>query len=102
MRSLSRRLQRLESISIGREDWRFADRGRFISRAVLEHLSTDQLRCLIEVHKAVQQGRELTSQELAAVNTLNTATEEECRKAGASIAEFNRYHRSAGGRGRPS
>jgi hypothetical protein len=55
----------------------------------------EELRCLIEVHKAVEQGRELTSEELAAVNALNTATEEECRKAGITRAEFKRNSRAA-------
>jgi hypothetical protein len=37
---------------------------------------------------------------LAALNALKTATEEECRKARITIAEFNRYSRAAT-QGRP-
>jgi hypothetical protein len=72
-----------------------AERCRFVQQQANQRLSTDQLRCLIEVYGAVRQGRPLTSEELAAVNALNTATEEECRKAGIALAEFKRNSRAA-------
>jgi hypothetical protein len=94
MTSLSRRLQCLEA-GCRQNDGFAADRCRFIRKAAFQHLSTDQLRCLIEVLKAVPQGRPMTSEEVAAANALNTATEEECQKAGITIAEFKRHCRQA-------
>jgi len=94
MTPLSRRLARLEA-GCRQNDGFAADRWRFVRQNALHHLSVDELRCLIEVHQAVLQGRELTSEELAAVNALNTATDEECRKAGITLAEFKRNSRAA-------
>jgi len=99
MTSLSRRLQRLEA-GYRQNDGFAADRCRFIQREAIHHLSDDELRCLIGAKEAQQGGRAWTSQELAALNALKTATEEECRKARITIAEFNRYSRAAT-QGRP-
>jgi len=90
MTSLSRRLQRLES-GYRQNDGLASDRRRFIQQRALQHLTTDQLRCLIELKKTPPQGRPLTSEELAALNALNTAVDLECQKAGVSQAEFKRY-----------
>ena len=94
MTSLSRRLQRLES-GYRQNDGNAAGRRRLIQRQALQHLTTDQLRCLIELKKTPPQGRPLTSEELATLNALKTATELECKKASIPIAEFNRYCRQA-------
>ena len=68
--SLGRRLQRLE-----------ANR-RFIQQEAFQHLSGHELRFLIDATKALQQGRELTSQEAAAAEAFAAALEQECQKAG--------------------
>jgi hypothetical protein len=91
MTSLSRRLQRLES-GYRQNDGLASDRRRLIQRQALQHLTTDQLRCLIELKKTPPQGRPLTSEELAVLNALNTAVDLKCQKAGVSQAEFKRYH----------
>src|ERR1700690_3186903 len=91
MTSLGRRLQRLEA-GCQQRDEMVADRCRPIQRRALQHLTTDQLRCLIELKKTPPQGRPLTSDELAVLNALNTAVDLECQKAGVSQAEFKRYH----------
>jgi hypothetical protein len=41
------------------------------------------------------QHRPLTSEEGAVVRAFDTATKEECRKAGITVAEFLRYRRQA-------
>ena len=91
MTSLSRRLERLE---VGcRENDRFAaDRCRPISSRAFKHLTYDQLKCLQASITSYQQGRPLTSEELAMLNALNTAVDLECQKAGVSQAGFKRYH----------
>jgi hypothetical protein len=94
MTSLSRRLQRLET-GYRQSDGLASDRCHFIQREAIRHLSDDELRCLIGAKETQQEGRAWTSQELAALNALKTATEEECRKAQITIAEFNRYSRAA-------
>jgi hypothetical protein len=91
MTSLSRRLQRLEA-GCRQNAPVAADRRRFIQQRALQHLTTDQLRCLIELKKTPPQGYPLTSEELAALNAHNTAVDLECQKAGVSQAEFKRYH----------
>ena len=92
MTSLGRRLQRLEAGC--RQSFEIApDRCRLIKQQALQHLTTDQLRCLIELKKTPPQGRPLTSEELAALNALNTAVDLECQKAGIPIAEFKRHCR---------
>ena len=91
MTSLGRRLQRLEAG--WRQSFQIApDRCRLIKQQALHHLTTDHLRCLIELKKTPPQGRPLTSEELAALNALNTAMDLECQKTGVSQAEFKRYH----------
>ena len=89
MLTLKRRLQRLEAIG-PREPELAAARRSFITRAAVEHLSTDELRAALGASAALQEGREPTSQELAAANALQTATELECRRAGLTLVEFNR------------
>jgi hypothetical protein len=91
MTSLSRRLQRLEA-GCRQNAPVAADRRRFIQQQALQHLTTDQLRFLIELKKAPPRGRQLTSEELAMLNALNTAVDLECQKAGVSQAGFKRYH----------
>ena len=92
MTSLSRRLGRLEAGS-RESDGIAADRCRCVRRNALAHLTADELRCLIEAHEALQEGREWTSHELAAANALSTAVALECQKADMTRAEFNRYNR---------
>jgi DNA-binding transcriptional regulator YdaS (Cro superfamily) len=87
--TLKRRLQRLEAIG-QRERELATERCRFITRATIHHLSTDELRSALGAGTALQEGREPTSQELAAANALKTATEVECRHAGMNLSEFNR------------
>jgi hypothetical protein len=77
MPSLNRRLQRLEA-SVQRENELAPDRCRSITRAAVQHLSTDELRSALGAKAALQEGREPTSRELAAVRALTTATEVEC------------------------
>src|ERR1019366_7529277 len=77
MTSLSRRLQRLES-GYRQNDGLASDRRRLIQRQALRHLTTDQLRCLIELKKAPPRGRQLTSEEAAAAEAFNSAVEAEC------------------------
>lgn len=89
MPSLSRRVQHLEA-SVQRENELAPDRCRFITRAAVQHLSTDELRSALGANAALQEGREPTSQELAGANALMTATEVECRRVGMTLAEFNR------------
>ena len=91
-RPLLTRLERLES-GYRQNDGLASDRRRLIQRQALRHLTTDQLRCLIELKKTPPQGRPLTSEELAALNALKTATELECKKTGIPIAEFKRHCR---------
>jgi len=92
MTSLSRRLQRLES-GYRQNDGLASDRRRPIQQQALQHLTTDQLRCLIDLKKNPPQGRPLTSEEVAALKALNTAVDLECQKAGIPIAEFKRHCR---------
>jgi Lon protease-like protein len=99
MISLSRRLQRLEADRQQNAPVA-ADRRRCIQQRAIRRLTTEELRCLIEVKKALPEGRAWTSQELAALNALKTATEEECRKARITVAEFNRYSSAATPAGR--
>src|ERR1022692_2152129 len=88
MTSLSRRLQRLES-GYRQNDGLASDRRRLIQRQALRHLTTDQLRCLIELKKAPR-SRQLTSEEAAAAEAFSSAVAAECQKAGfKSLAEFN-------------
>jgi hypothetical protein len=95
MTSLGRRLQRLEAGC--RQSFEIApDHCRLIKQQALQHLTTDQLRCLIELKKAPPRGRQLTSEEAAAAEAFNSAVAAECQKAGfKSLAEFNRYCRHA-------
>jgi hypothetical protein len=76
--TLKRRLQRLEAIG-QRESELAPDRCRFITRAAVQHLSTDELRSAVGANEAQREGREPTSQEFAAANALKTATEVECQ-----------------------
>jgi hypothetical protein len=94
MPSLISRLQRLEAIG-QRENELAPERCRFIGRAALQHLSTEHLRWLSEAKKTGLEGRPLTSQDLAAAEALQTAIGAECRKAGITLAEFNRYRAAA-------
>jgi hypothetical protein len=56
MTSLSRRLERLEAGC--RQSFEIApDRCRLIKQQALQHLTTDQLRCLIDLKKTPPQGR---------------------------------------------
>src|ERR1022692_3889666 len=94
MTSLSRRLERLEAGC--RQSFEIApDRCRLIKQQALQHLTTDQLRCLIDLKKTPPQGRPLTSEESAVVIAFDTAAQVECRKAGITRAEFVRYNRQA-------
>ena len=86
--TLKRRLQRLEAIG-PREPELAAARRSFITRAAVEHLSTDELRSALGANEALREGREPTSQGLAAASALKTATEVECRRAGMTLAKFN-------------
>src|SRR5580658_8780051 len=88
--TLKRRLQQLETIGPGESELAPA-RCRFITRAAVQHLSTDELRSALGASEALREGREPTSQGLAAANALETATEVECRRAGMTLAEFNRH-----------
>src|ERR1035438_989562 len=81
MTSLSRRLQRLES-GYRQNDGLASDRRRPIQRRALQHLTTDQLRCLIELKKTPPQGRPLTSEELAALNALKTDRQSDASRRG--------------------
>jgi hypothetical protein len=83
-------LQRLEAIG-PRESELAPARFRFITRAAVQHLSTDELRSALGANEALREGREPTSQELGAASALKTATEVECRRAGMTLAEFNRH-----------
>jgi hypothetical protein len=97
MPSLSKRLERLEA-SVQRDNEFASDRCRLITRAAVQHLSTDELRSALGANAARQEGREPTSQELAAAKALQVATEVECRRAGMTIAGFNRHLAAAGTR----
>lgn len=90
MISLSRRLQRLEAGC--RQN--VADRRRIIQQESFKHLSIDQKKCLLAAMTSYQH-RPLTSEEGAVVRAFDTATKEECRKAGITVAEFLRYRRQA-------
>src|ERR1039457_7117213 len=96
MTSLSRRLQRLES-GFRQNDGLASDRRRLIQQQALQHLTTDQLRCLIELKKAPPRGRQLTSEEAAVVIAFDAAAREKCGKAGITRGESGRY----GGPGEP-
>ena len=91
MPSLSRRLQRLEA-NCREDDAVVADRCQLVWPSALEHLTVGELRGLLEAYDALQEGREYTSQGLAALHALNTAMNLECQKAGVSRAKFDRYH----------
>jgi hypothetical protein len=94
MTSLGRRLQRLEAGC--RQSSEIApDRCRLIKQQALQHLTTDQLRCLIELKKTPPQGRPLTSDELAALKALNTSVGLECQRVGLDPTQFKRYSRQA-------
>jgi hypothetical protein len=98
--TLKRRLQRLEAIGPRESELALARR-RFITRAAVQHLSTDELRSALSANAALREGQEPTSQELAAASALKTATEVECRRGGMTLAEFNR-NLAAGGSARRS
>ena len=87
MRSLSRRLWRLEA-GCRQNDALAADRRRFIQQATFKHLSLGQKKCLLAAIASYRQGRPLTSQEFAVVSAFDTATKEECRKAGMALADY--------------
>jgi DNA-binding GntR family transcriptional regulator len=96
--SISRRLKRLEGNyqSVNRLAGEHArNLGPAIWKRVVQHLSDDELRLLQDVAEAMQQGsfkeQMLATDEWAALNTAyNAALNEECRKAGASSADFRR------------
>jgi hypothetical protein len=92
MTSLGRRLRRLEANCL-QNDGNADGRRSMIQRQALQHLSQDELRCLIELKKAPPRDRQLTSEEVSTLNALKTAVELECKKAGIPIAEFNRHCR---------
>src|ERR1017187_7755283 len=78
MTSLGRRLQRLEAGC--RQSFEIApDHCRLIKQQALQHLTTDQLRCLIELKKAPPRGRQLTSEEAELSLAFDAAAREECR-----------------------
>src|ERR1039457_3274338 len=94
MTSLSRRLEGL--VAGSRQSFEIApDRCRLSKQQALQHLTTDQLRCLIDLNKTPPQGRPLTSEESDVVIAFDTAAQMECRKAGITRAEFVRYNRQA-------
>jgi hypothetical protein len=84
MRSLSRRLERLE-VSC-REDYGPARSPMaFINRQAFTFMSYEELKALESACNAVQEGRTLTGQELAAVEALDNATAKELEKAGSRL-----------------
>src|ERR1039458_2998390 len=90
MISLSRSLKRLEAGCRQNVD----DRCRIIQQESFKHLSIDQKKCLLAAMTSYQH-RPLTSEEGAVVRAFDTATKEEGRKAGITVAEFLRYRRQA-------
>src|ERR1039457_4822502 len=86
MTSLSRRLERLEADCRQKT----ADRYRIIQQAINKHLSIDQKKCLLAAMTSYQH-RPWTSEESAVVIAFDTAAQEECRRAGITIAQFKRY-----------
>lgn len=90
MTSLTRRLGRLEA-GCRQNDEIVADRCRIVRQETYKHLSFDQKKCLLAAITSYQQGRPLTCEEAAVVSAFDTATQEECRKAGISLAEYKRY-----------
>ena len=94
MTSLSRRLQRQET-GCRESDRLAADRCRPISSRAFKHLSYDQLKCLQTALISYQQGRPLTSEASAVVIAFDAAAKEECRKAGITLAEYQRYCQAA-------
>lgn len=92
MTSLGRRLQRLEAG--GRQsDEMAADHRRFIQQEAIHQMSDDELRLVVEIAKAQQEGRALTSQEMAAgQQAWASALEKVCQKLGfKSLAALNKY-----------
>jgi hypothetical protein len=97
MASLNRRLKHLEAHyqvvrRVAGEHARNLESG--IKRRVLEHLSSDELRLLLDVARARQQGslkeEMLTAAQIAALKKYGAAFDEECRKAGfASATDFS-------------
>ena len=94
MTTLTRRLGRLEA-GCRQDDEIVADRCRNIHKAAFRHLSRDQLKCLHTALISYQRGCPWTSDESAVVAAFDTATREECRKAGIPVAEFVRHMRQA-------
>jgi hypothetical protein len=94
MRSLSRRLLRLEA-SCRQNDAIAADRCRLIQQAALSHLSLDQKKCLQSFLNSYLQGRPSPSEEQAAAvevfKALDTAVTAECHKAGIGRADYRRH-----------
>jgi hypothetical protein len=84
---MTRRLRRLEA-GCRQNHQIVADRRRLIQQASFKHLSLDQKKCLRAAITSYQQGHPLTGEEVAVVNAFDTATEQECRKAGITIAEY--------------
>jgi len=88
------RLERLEAslVEAGcRQNDRFEADRHVINQEAIRHLSTDELRLVIDCIEAKKKGRELTSQELAAAEAYAAALETECRKLGyKSFAAFNK------------
>jgi hypothetical protein len=70
-----------------------ADRYRNIHKAAFRHLSLDQLKCLRTAIAASQQGRPLTSDEVAAAGAFSSAMAAECEKAGITIEDLARHNR---------
>jgi hypothetical protein len=87
MTSMTSRLRRLEA---GCRQYHelVADRRRLIQKASFKHLSLDQKKCLQAAIRSYQQGRPLTGEEAAVVTAFDAATEQACRKAGITAAEY--------------
>src|ERR1035441_11130274 len=74
MTSLSRRLQRLES-GYRQNDGLASDRRRLIQRQALRHLTTDQLRGLVELKKGPPRGGRVGGEGGGAVGGVHRAGE---------------------------
>jgi hypothetical protein len=93
------RLDRLEAILLeagGRQQDRLEADRHFVNQEAIRHLSTDELRLVIDGMEAQRQGRELTSPELAAAEAYTAALETECQKMG--YKSFAEFHKSLRGR----
>jgi hypothetical protein len=66
----------------------FVFASRLIQKASFKHLSLDQKKCLQAAIRSYQQGRPLTGEEAAVVTAFDAATEQACRKAGITAAEY--------------